>query len=77
MCRDSEKHSICRVPWRMAVRATSMGRAARADNNGPFTQVVDVGILQVVDGVMYVAQALALDVQRVGRHTPVPIKMAL
>ena len=24
MCRDSEKHSICRVPWRMAVRATSM-----------------------------------------------------
>ena len=42
------------------------GRVARADNNGPFTQVVDIGVLQVVDGVVYVAQALALDVQRVG-----------
>ena len=42
------------------------GRVARADDNGPLTQVVDVGVLQVVDGVVYIAQALALDVQRVG-----------
>ncbi len=28
--------------------------------------MVDIRVLQVVDGIMYVAQALALDVQRVG-----------
>ena len=42
------------------------GRVARADDDDPIAQVVDIGILQIVDGVVHVAEALALDVQRVG-----------
>ena len=42
------------------------GRVARADDDHMAAQVVDVGVLQVVDGKMHVAQAFALDVQRVG-----------
>ena len=42
------------------------GRVARADDDDPIAQVVDIGVLQIVDGVVHVAKALALDVQRVG-----------
>ena len=42
------------------------GRVARADDDDPIAQVVDIGVLQIVDGVVHVAEALALDVQRVG-----------
>ena len=42
------------------------GRVACADDDDPIAQVVDIGVLQIVDGVVHVAEALALDVQRVG-----------
>ena len=42
------------------------GGVACADDDQAAAQVVDVRVLQVVDGIVYVAQALALDVQRVG-----------
>ena len=42
------------------------GRVARADDDDPIAQVVDIGVLQIVDGVVHVAETLALDVQRVG-----------
>ena len=41
-------------------------RVARADNDYTVAQMVDIGVLQIVDGVVHVAKAFALDVQRVG-----------
>ena len=41
-------------------------RVARTDNDDTAAQMVDIGVLQVVDGIMHIAEALALDVQRVG-----------
>ena len=42
------------------------GRVARADDDDAVPQMVHIGVLQVVDGVMHMAKALALDFQRVG-----------
>ena len=42
------------------------GRVARADHHQPAAQVVDVGVLQIIDGEVHVAQALPFDVQGIG-----------
>ena len=41
-------------------------RVARTDHHHPVAQVVHIGVLQIVDGKMYMAEAFPFDVQRVG-----------
>ena len=53
------------------------GRVARADDDDPIAQVVDIGVLQIVDGVVHVAKLSPLMCSVLGRQTPVPMKMAL
>ena len=42
------------------------GRVARTDDDDAAAQMINIGVLQVVDGIMDIAEALALDVQRIG-----------
>ena len=42
------------------------GRIARADDDHTVAQVIDIRVLQVIDGVMYIAQALPLDAKGIG-----------
>ena len=42
------------------------GRVARADDNNPIAQVVNIRVLQVIDGEVDIAVAFTLDVQGVG-----------
>ena len=42
------------------------GRVARADDNNPVAQVVNIRVLQVIDGEVDIAVAFTLDVQGVG-----------